>query len=82
MATFKQFVNLDDYSREILFWENGIFVETRREADYKYDLYQLFTFYVEMQYMLPSLQHIRFIAFENTDKLEPYLGKVDIACLL
>jgi len=74
-------MNLDDQSREILFREYGILVASRTDAIYQYDLYHLFAFYVETQYLLPSDKLIRYCTFEKTDQLDAYLPELNIACL-
>ncbi len=69
---------MDEASREILFWNNGIRVATRTENNCRYELYQIFAFYIEAQYKLPDLTPLRSIHFENTELLEPYLVEVEI----
>jgi len=79
--TFTEFKKLDNLSKELLCWSKGVVVATRQNDSFHFKLYQVFSFYIEIQYNLHFETLNSFSAFENTDQLEPYLAELNIDSL-
>lgn len=74
----KQFNGLEESVQIGVIWNNGVHVATRDDSVYQYLLYQVDSFYVEVWYHIELEVINRFLAFEHTDRLEPYLQQIDI----
>jgi hypothetical protein len=76
--TFYQFNALDEVQQADAIWEHGVFLDSRIAGPYRYILYQLGGFYVELHYQAERnvLEGAR--VFANPDHLEPYLAEMDI----
>jgi hypothetical protein len=74
----RQFKGLEESVQIGVIWNNGVHVATRDDSVYQYLLYQLDDFYVEVWYHIELEVIHRFVAFDNMDRLEPYLQESDI----
>jgi hypothetical protein len=61
-------------------WENGVVVAERYDEVNRYKLYQLASFYVEVEWHKEYNVRRAFYSFASTnaEKLQPYLEKIDI----
>jgi hypothetical protein len=59
-------------------WEIGVYLTEREDRLFKYALYQIDNFYVEVWYHkeFNAIQRLR--SFSSTIQLEPYLKRIDI----
>ena len=74
----RQFKGLEESIQIGVIWNNGVHVATRDDNIYQYLLYQLDDFYVEVWYHIELEVIQRFLAFDDMDRLEPYLCKINI----
>jgi hypothetical protein len=74
----RQFKGLEESVQIGVIWNNGVHVATRDDNVYQYLLYQLDSFYVEVWYHIELEVIHRFLAFEDMDKLDPYLLEINI----
>ena len=77
--TLYQFRALDELEQWQVVWDIEPML-TRTEAGYRYDLYQVDAFYVEVKYRLPN-NRISLRCFITTELLAPYLEQIDISTL-
>lgn len=77
--TFLQYQYLDEATREEVFLEQAVQVAQRTDQGCIYHLYQLYGFYIEVQYNISFTRVETFTAFESTSKLDPYLKLIPIA---
>ena len=76
--TFYQFNALDEMDQAEAIWEKSVFLKDRTEGEYKYILYQVDSFYVELHYNLEHNVLKRGRVFANPDHLQPYLEQMTI----
>ncbi|MBO9657911.1 MAG: hypothetical protein J7527_03720 [Chitinophagaceae bacterium] len=76
--TFQQFNRLTPTEKEIAMWYIGVPVADRFDKIYRYLLFQLDAFYIEIAYAVNLNVITRLTAFDNTDLLEPYLENIQI----
>ncbi|HEV7779667.1 MAG TPA: hypothetical protein VGO58_00295 [Chitinophagaceae bacterium] len=74
----RQFKGLEESVQIGVIWNNGVHVATRDDNVYQYLLYQLDNFYVEVWYHIELEVIHRFQAFEDTERLDPYLRGINI----
>lgn len=57
-------------------WDEGVFLADKIELPFKFALYQIHSFYIELKYHSENnvLQGLR--TFQSTNQLEPYLDKI------
>lgn len=79
---FNSFHILDDKTKEEYILKNGILLMTRAEPKFYIYLYALNGFYAEVYYHLQSLSVLYIQNFTSTERLKPYLSKIDISMLL
>ena len=60
----------------------GAFISDRKLGPMRIMLYQLESFYVEVYFFKWSKSVAWFSTFKSTDKLNPYLQKIDLASLM
>lgn len=60
---------------------SGVCIGGRDAGVYKILLFQISNFYVEVYFHKHERYITRFSAFDNTEKLEPYLSKMSLASL-
>ncbi|RYG42751.1 MAG: hypothetical protein EOO01_22500 [Chitinophagaceae bacterium] len=76
--TFQQFNKLSASEQEIAMWYIGVPIADRFDRIYRYLLFQLDAFYVEIAYAVNLNIITRLTAFDNTELLEPYLEEMQI----
>lgn len=62
-------------------WENGVFLDRRKESFYNILLFQLDGFYTEVYYHSHFNVIIKISSFSDTDGLAPYLDKINLHSL-
>jgi hypothetical protein len=77
--TLYQFNVLSESEQAATLWEIGIYLTDREDHIFKYALYQLEGFYVEVWYHkeFNAIQRLR--SFSSVSQLEPYLKRIDIS---
>lgn len=76
--TLYQFNALDDIEQAEAIWEHGVLLRSRDEGDYRYILYQIDSFYVELHYHMQQNAIEKARVFANPDHLQPYLDEMTI----
>jgi len=76
--TFYQFKALSQYKQYEYIKSKGVIIANRITAAYKFLLYQIDSFYVELKYNLfeTKIEFIR--CFSDTKNLDPYLGDISL----
>jgi hypothetical protein len=77
--TVEQFLELDKSQQEQLLQKEGSKLAERTQPDFRYELYQLSDFYVEIkieQSAEPAVSGLQ--TFKSLDELEPYLQIMNI----
>lgn len=69
LTRLEQFENL---------WKKGVFLTNRIELPFKYALYQIDSFYVEVRYDSKENVLMGLRTFSTTNPLEPYLEQIKI----
>jgi hypothetical protein len=80
--TLNEFVELGQDQQLGLIFQNGILIGHRVDGSSKVLLCHLETFYVEVVINRKSHEAQKVHAFETVDRLEPYLGQIDISELV
>ncbi len=75
--TLYQFIGLDEMEQQEAIWE-GVLIADREDEEHKILLYQIDSFYVEVFYHKEYNVIRRYIPFNSTDKLAPYLEKINV----
>ena len=78
----QEFNKLNDDAKSNVLWINASLIDIIRKEDLTILLYQLSDFYVEVYYNYLKNQIERFISFNSTDQLEPYLNKISLSGLV
>lgn len=76
--TFQQFNKLSATEQEMAMWYIGVPIADRFDRIYRYLLFQLDAFYIEIAYAVNLNTITRLTAFDNTEMLEPYLENMEI----
>ncbi len=63
-------------------WDNGTFLANRIDGNFRFNLYSLSDFYVEVEYLTNENEIIEFRSFKRGQRLEPYLDQIDVRWLL
>ena len=74
--TFYQFKALSKYKQYETLKQKGVQIADRISTAYKFFLYQLDSFYVELKYNLYGTKIEGIKCFIDTKDLEPYLGDI------
>ena len=61
-----------------ILWDLGVYVMSRKEGVFKYLLYQIESFYVELTYDSEDNCIIAIRTFSNVSPLESYLNEMDV----
>jgi hypothetical protein len=80
--TFNQFKSLSPYKQYELLVKKGVMVGDRVSTAYKFLLYQIDSFYVEVKSNLFESRIESIKCFFDTKELEPYLGEISLRELL
>jgi hypothetical protein len=76
--THYQFKLMEKDDQANTLWEHGVHLTELEDEGYKFILYQIEGFYVEVWYHKECNQIRKFRSFASTDQLEPYLSKIKI----
>jgi hypothetical protein len=76
--TLYQFKSLSGYKQHQYIKRKGVFIAQRISTAYKFLLYQIDSFYVELKYNVfeTKIEVIR--CFSDTKNLDPYLGDISL----
>jgi hypothetical protein len=77
-----EFDKLERDARFHALWERGVVVAERGGIDYRFHLYQVDGFYVELEYNYTLNKLVSITSFDNTDMLSPYLLQIDVKKLI
>ena len=75
---FYDFIQLNETEQIEILWYNGEQIGRRKDEEHLILLYQVEGFYVEVFYHNKERVIKKYMSFECTDLLEPYLEKIDI----
>lgn len=78
----QDFDSLDENKKFLTTWSSGVFLGQRTQEETLIRLYQLDHFYVEVFILKESGRVLMIKCFEETDKLEAYLDKINISNLV
>jgi hypothetical protein len=78
----KEFCVLEQIAQQEMVLDEGIYLSSRLFMDYTVLLFQLDCFYVELYYPKDKDKCVIIKGFEDTNELEPYLNRINIASLL
>jgi hypothetical protein len=73
----EEFQRLDQFDQNIILWEKATIIGERQDAVYKYILYQLNNFYIEVQLTISNLREV-IRTFSGDKQLEPYLQGIEL----
>lgn len=76
---FYDFIQLNETEQIEILWYNGEQIGRRKDEDHLILLYQVEGFYVEVFYHNKERVIKKYMSFECTDLLEPYLEKIDLS---
>ncbi len=75
------FDQLSEAAQTDVIWETGTFLDRRSEAYYNVLLFQIDDFYTEVWYHAHFNVIIKIESFGDTDRLAPYLAKIELSSL-
>lgn len=78
----QEFCVLEQIAQQEMVLDEGIYLSSRLFMDYTVLLFQLDCFYVELYYPKDKDKCVIIKGFEDTNELEPYLKRINIASLL
>jgi hypothetical protein len=71
--TLQEFIGLDKQQQQQAWREKGVKLAERVQPDFRYELYQVDDFYVEVKIQIPGEDgFVGLQTFETTEQLEPY----------
>jgi hypothetical protein len=73
------FRTLNNKLKRSIVLHTGVFLAERKKVFFRVMLYQLENFYVEVFFFLPGKKPLWFRNFNSTNKLGPYLKKIDLS---
>jgi hypothetical protein len=76
--TIKQYARLDETEQMEAVWDHGVLLSDHYENPFRYTLYQIDSFYVELRYHQDHNVLTGMRAFDDTDELEPYLEQIKL----
>jgi len=77
--TFYQFKALSEYKQYEQIKSRGVIIAQRISTAYKFLLYQIDSFYVELKYNLFETRIEVMKCFSNTKDLDPYLKDISLS---
>lgn len=80
--TLNQFNQLSIEEQQQAVLRNGIFLAERKDSPLRMMLYDMGNFYVEVFFLSRFNKVAWFNAFDEMEKLEPYLAKIDVSDVL
>ncbi len=75
--TLYQFLALDEMEQQEAIWD-GVHIADRDDGEHKILLYQIDAFYVEVYYHKEYNVIRKYLPFNSTERLAPYLEKIKI----
>lgn len=78
----KDFSVLEQIAQQEIVLDEGSYLSSRMYMDYTVLLFQLDSFYVELFYPRDKNKCVIIKGFEDTNELDPYLKRINIAPLL
>jgi hypothetical protein len=82
MVAFDKFSRLSQEEKAWHVWHSGLFLMAYERHSYRYNLFRLNNFYVELIYSLSTQEIEKIRAFFSEELLKPYLDRIDIDELL
>ena len=79
--TLYDYNRLSDTEQYDVLWQSGVHIGERDDEAFRYVLYQMFSFYVELKYDQRLNEICGKTTFCTDRLLEPYLNKIDISQL-
>jgi hypothetical protein len=76
---FLQFLQLREDDQLETLWYNGEQIGRRKEGEFLVLLYQVEGFYVEVFYHTKQKLITKYVSFEDTDRLDPYISNMDLS---
>ncbi|HVE62072.1 MAG: hypothetical protein ABR503_00455 [Chitinophagaceae bacterium] len=73
------FKTLNNNLKKSIVLHTGVFLAERKKGFFRIMLYQIENFYVEVFFFKPGRRPVWFRNFKSTNKLEPYLRKIDLS---
>lgn len=80
--TLRKFHNSSKKEKINTVLKTGVYLAERKNAFFRIMLYQIENFYVEVFFLKWRKTVIGFRIFQSTDRLSPYLHKIDIGKLM
>lgn len=80
--TLEKFNSLALEEQQMAVLTKGTFLAERKDAPLRMMLYDMGNFYVEVFFLSRYNKVAWFNGFDSTDKLEPYLSKIDVSNVL
>ena len=80
--TFYEFNAMNGEQQAEILWERGVYLMARQKREYKFALYQLDAFYVEVWYHTDGNEITKLRSFSSTGPLEPYLEEIALPEIL
>jgi hypothetical protein len=78
--TLKEFRSLDKNDQYIVLWDKAVLIADRENEEHKYILYQLDSFYIELQLSKNDFNEV-LRTFSRDRRLKPYLEAIDLGSL-
>ena len=75
--TLQEFRSIDKDDQYITVWERAVLVADRENEEFKYILYQLDSFYIELRLSKHSFLEV-LTSFSRDRRLTPYLENIDL----
>jgi len=76
---FLEFLRLKEDDQLETLWYNGEQIGRRKEGEFLVLLYQVEGFYVEVFYHTRQKLITKYVSFECTDRLDPYIENMDLS---
>ncbi|MGZ8510251.1 MAG: hypothetical protein ACXWWA_07740 [Chitinophagaceae bacterium] len=80
--TYLQFNSLSTTEQEIICWSRGVEIAAKVDNISMCQLYQVDSFYIEVQYSIPFSIITSIVSFDDTKLLDPYLKCINIDIVL
>jgi len=77
--SLKEFILLHDNDRYVIWLSKSVEVDRYEKYGFVHVLYQLDSFYIEMNFLKAMPGNVEFNAFNDGYRLLPYLEKIDIS---
>ena len=76
---FLEFLRLREDDQLETLWYNGEQIGRRKDGEFLILLYQVEGFYVEVFYHTKKKLITKYVSFEDTDRLDPYISQMDLS---